>query len=58
MLKKTILKDELLTIKRNILQTSFIDMVYPISRTRLSLTFEITIILYNNSYVLFMGLFP
>ena len=58
MLKKTILKDELLTIKRNILQTSFIDMVYPISRTRLSLTFEITLILYNNNYVLFMGLFP
>ena len=28
-----------------------------ISRTRLSLTFEITIILYNNNYVLSMELF-
>jgi hypothetical protein len=32
-------------------------MVYPISRTRLSLTFEITIIFYNNNYVLSMELF-
>jgi len=42
MLKKIILKAELLTIKNDILQTSFIDlMVYPISRIRLSFSFEI-----------------
>jgi len=57
MLKKTILKDELLTIKKDILQTRFIDMMYPISLTSLFLTFEITIVLYNNNDVLFMGLF-
>ena len=37
MLKKIILKADLLTINKDVLQTSFIDMmVYPISRIRLS----------------------
>jgi len=50
MIKKIILKDELLTIKKYILQTSFIDlMVSPIARTRLSFSFERTVILYKNN---------
>ena len=49
MLKKIILKAELLTISK-IYQTSFIDpTVYLISRTRLSFFFERTVISYNNN---------
>ena len=55
MLMKIILKAKLLTIKKNtgIFQTSFIDlMVYPISRTRLSFSFDRMVILYNNNDLL------
>ena len=53
MLKKINLKAELLIIKKNILQTSFIDLIIsPISRTRLSFSFERTVILYNNNDLL------